>query len=106
MKLDNRTLVISSNEIGERLNYFTSTFMDTLLGSKNPHNKLTVYYTDGGRIEVTFNKGKELEFVTYNPNGERVDGNPTSNMGFVNEKIGGYMYWNKCQLDRLEMIHW
>jgi hypothetical protein len=106
MELKKDTMVISSNEIGERLNHFASMFMNTLLGSKSTYDKLTIYYTDGGRIEVTYYKGKELDWQKFNPSNEIADSGRTSSIGFIDDKLTGYTYWNKCGVDRIEMLYW
>lgn len=104
MKTNGNTMIFFKEEIGERLNFFGCMFCDTLLGSKSNLDKLTIYYTDGGRIEVTYYKGKELDWQKFNPSNEIADSGRTSSIGFINEKICGYTYWNKCGVDRIEML--
>lgn len=106
MKLQKDTLVITNEEIGERLNYFVSLFCSTMLGSKSTHDKLTIYYADGGKIEVTYYKGKELDFTITNGSNERIEGSRTKSTGWINEKANGYCYWQKCSVDRIEFIYW
>lgn len=105
MKTNGNTMIFFKEEIGERLNFWGCMFCDTLLGSTSTHNKFTVYYTDGGRIEVTFNKGKELKYVKFDSNNERTDACTTKSIGFISEKLTGYTYWNKCEVDRIEMLY-
>lgn len=105
MKTNRNTMIFFKEEIGERLNFFACMFCDTLIGSKCTLDKLSVYYTDGGRIEVTLNKGKELKYVKFDSNNEIIEEIPTKSIGFISEKITGYLYWNKCEVDRVEMLY-
>lgn len=106
MKLNKHTMQITNDEIGENLNHFVSLFCNTLLGSKSTTDKLVIYYTDFGRIEVTYFKGKHFEYVQYDSNGNRSDSCNAATVGWIIDKVCGYCYWQKCSVDRIDFIFW